>query len=115
MRRYLIGDAMKCTGCRICEVVCSFNKEGVIDPSVARIHVERFESGEDRVHTCRQCTKAACLEACPEEAIYRDDEGVVQVDEAKAQAQQQNARQPGIDTTDYIGPPAGSSHGRTIS
>jgi len=80
MAKHLYGDPMKCTGCRICEVVCSFNKEGCIDPSMSRIKVERFENGEDILHTCRQCEHAPCLDACPTGAIYRE-KGIVKIDE----------------------------------
>lgn len=84
MTKYLYGDPMKCTGCRICEVVCSFNKEEVINPNLARLKVERFENGEDKVHTCRQCQNAPCMEACPENAIYKEN-GIVKIDESVCQ------------------------------
>jgi len=43
MRKMLIADPQKCTGCRICEIVCVVNKEGVSNPSRAHIAVVRWE------------------------------------------------------------------------
>ena len=82
MARHLYGDPMKCTGCRICELVCSFNKDKALNPGKARLRIEKLESGEDRVHSCRQCEHAPCIDACPNHAIYRED-GVVKIDETK--------------------------------
>lgn len=79
MHRHLYGDPMTCTGCRICEVVCSIIKYGVISPSLAGIRIIREESGEDTPNTCRQCKNASCMRACSENAIYSED-GIVKID-----------------------------------
>ena len=33
----------KCTGCRACELACSFHKEGVFAPSKSRIKIVRID------------------------------------------------------------------------
>jgi len=74
-------DSTKCTGCRICEVFCSFKHETAIQPSKSRITVvPGSEMGRFVPFTCMQCARPACAEACPVNAITRDAEsGVVAV------------------------------------
>lgn len=82
MEKTIIVDATKCTGCRTCELVCSVKKEGMANPSRARITVIRFEDIVFEVPMlCQQCADAPCLAVCPVKAISRDkDTGVIHVD-----------------------------------
>jgi Fe-S-cluster-containing dehydrogenase component len=53
-------------------------------PSLSRIHVNHFPlEGYSVPSICFQCPHPDCLEACPQEAIHRDDSGVVRVDNDK--------------------------------
>ncbi|MFX1318117.1 MAG: 4Fe-4S dicluster domain-containing protein [Promethearchaeota archaeon] len=80
----LVGDVIvlhvavvptRCTGCRVCELVCSVAHEGVVQPSKARIQVVSFdETVQDVPIVCQQCADAPCMEACPQDAISRDPE-----------------------------------------
>jgi Fe-S-cluster-containing hydrogenase component 2 len=36
-KKIMITDPEKCTGCRLCEVVCSVKHNGVSNPTLARI------------------------------------------------------------------------------
>jgi carbon-monoxide dehydrogenase iron sulfur subunit len=66
----LIVDSGKCTGCRKCELACSYEKEGVFNPALSRIWVE--EVGFPAIPVpliCHQCTNAPCAEVCPVDAI----------------------------------------------
>jgi len=73
MARMLIVDQEKCTGCRLCEQVCSVWHEGVSNPSKSRIHVIKWESeGYYLPMTCQHCRDAACMAVCPKDAIYRE-------------------------------------------
>lgn len=70
----LVFDYTKCTGCRSCEIACSFAKYSECNPSKARIHIVRMERyGINVPVVCQQCEKPPCKEACPTEAIYRDE------------------------------------------
>lgn len=71
--RKLIFSPEKCTGCRACELACSFSCDGVFSPSRSRIRVTKIdEKGIDIPSGCYHCDKAPCMEVCPVRAIYRD-------------------------------------------
>ena len=66
-------DPAKCTGCLQCEMACSYEHTGVINPSKSRIKVFNFEhEGRMVPYTCTQCTEAWCLNSCPVDAIRID-------------------------------------------
>lgn len=79
---YAIPDL--CTGCNRCTYICSAVKEGKFYPTKSRIHINNFTlNGYSVPSVCFQCPKPECLEACPEEAIYKDENKVVLVDRKK--------------------------------
>ena len=66
-------DPAKCTRCLQCEMACSYEDTGVINPSKSRIKVFNFEhEGRKVPYTCTQCTEAWCLNSCPVDAIRID-------------------------------------------
>lgn len=75
MAKVLAIDYEKCTGCRVCELVCSVKHEGVSNPSRSRIKVIKWEEeGRYVPMTCQQCESAPCMAICPVRAISRDEE-----------------------------------------
>ena len=44
MAKILIVDHKKCTGCRLCELVCSVKHAGVSNPSRARLSIVKWEA-----------------------------------------------------------------------
>ena len=75
MQKMLTVDYEKCTGCRLCELVCSVKHEGVSNPSRARIHVVKREmEGIMMPMVCNQCESAPCIAACPTGTRSRDEE-----------------------------------------
>ena len=73
MMKSLHLDPQKCTGCLQCEMACSYEKTGVINPAKSRIKIFNFEAEGRKVpYTCTQCAEAWCLQACPVEAIKLD-------------------------------------------
>jgi len=66
----------RCTGCKSCELVCSFVNEKELNPSKSRIAAIAFLEGKyplpyNFISTCRQCADAPCLATCPVSAIDR--------------------------------------------
>jgi len=74
----------RCSGCRICEVVCSLFHEGVVDLKRSRIKVIRHLAEPNEILVCKYCgsvtTPSPCMTACAHDAIYRQTDGRVQVD-----------------------------------
>lgn len=85
----IVGDPTRCVGCRRCEIACTDYNEGKVQPSLARVKINRnylfgpqgmrtgFWNaegiyGNHRLiqDTCRQCPHPVpCLDACPNGAI----------------------------------------------
>jgi len=81
--KILTVDTNLCTGCRLCELVCSLNKEGECNPRKARIRVLKLDKeGFDFPLTCQHCGEAPCKEICPVNALARDSNtGAIVLDE----------------------------------
>ncbi len=73
----------KCTGCKLCEVACSFKKYDEINPSKSRISTVIYESPPFYVAmACPQCDDPWCANACPSAALEKNPEdGIVRVNE----------------------------------
>ena len=73
----------QCTGCRICELVCSFFHYKIFNPALSRIKVITDESELlDFPVTCQHCLDPTCQSVCPTQAISRNNQqGVNQIDE----------------------------------
>jgi len=71
-----------CTGCRLCEMACSFWHYKEFNPARSRITVVKWEEkGLDIPVVCLQCEDAACVAACPTGALWTHEEsGLVMYD-----------------------------------
>lgn len=75
MAKALYIDYEKCTGCRLCELVCAVKHYGISNPTRSRIKVMKWEQEGIYVPmSCQQCQDAPCLNICPVKAISRDEE-----------------------------------------
>ena len=83
MRRYLVSDLEKCTGCRLCELVCSEVKKKLYNPKKALIRVVSSPPGFAIAISCRLCEKPPCVASCPEGALEADENGMIIVDKDK--------------------------------
>ncbi|MDO8672288.1 MAG: 4Fe-4S dicluster domain-containing protein [Dehalococcoidia bacterium] len=81
----LTADAKFCDGCRMCELVCSLNKTGRVNPYMARIRVVQSPAGAPRPIICWSCPDAKCQTACSVPgAIYVEPHtGALVIDESK--------------------------------
>jgi len=74
-------DISKCSGCRACEMACSFAHESLFSPALTRVRVVKLEDlGVDVPVTCRSCERPACVEVCPRGALNKGRWGGVVVD-----------------------------------
>ncbi len=73
--KVLAIDHEKCTGCRLCELVCSVKHFGVSNSSRSSIKIIKWETeGLYIPMSCQQCQDAPCKTVCPVKAISRDEE-----------------------------------------
>ena len=72
---HLVVDTILCSGCRTCMAICSLSHTGVSHPELSRIQVMGFlrEGNLIQAAACLQCQVPKCLSACPEGAIYIDN------------------------------------------
>jgi Fe-S-cluster-containing hydrogenase component 2 len=92
---FMSVDALKCTGCRLCELSCSFAKEGSFRPSISRISILRWSRDALSVPVmCLQCDERYCVKECPRDAIALVSMGDVSVP-AVNQERCRNAREGG--------------------
>ena len=73
-----------CDGCRMCEMACSLNKTGVINPHLARIRIAFSETNPYPAPIiCRHCVNPPCQATCPIEGAMTLNEktGAVVINE----------------------------------
>jgi Fe-S-cluster-containing hydrogenase component 2 len=75
MSKALYINYEKCTGCRLCELVCAVKHDGISNPARSRIKVMKWEmEGLYIPMSCQQCQDAPCVNACPVKALSRDED-----------------------------------------
>lgn len=82
----MVVDLRRCAGCHACTVSCK--SEHDVPLGSFRTRVDVLEEGKYPKVTrhfipmlCNQCTDAPCIPSCPTEAIYRDENGIVHIDQ----------------------------------
>lgn len=84
MTRFIRVNPEGCTGCRMCEMVCSLHRFGECNPERSVIRVLRHEGqglAEPVPVVCQHCDTPACMDVCPLEAIAKDmNTGLVTID-----------------------------------
>jgi len=70
MSKMIITDIGKCTGCGLCELVCSFKHHDEFNPTKSRIHKNIFWQQAIAIPVvCYQCEEPWCGKICPAGAI----------------------------------------------
>jgi len=84
VNRYeLMIDEYACWGCMACEAACKQEHNPPDGVRLIKITEQWSQSAEGnlnftfRVTLCRHCDDPPCAEACPEEAIFKRDDGIV--------------------------------------
>jgi carbon-monoxide dehydrogenase iron sulfur subunit len=82
MDRALIFSPDQCTGCGLCELICSLGHTETCNPARSRIRIVRMEQKGVNIQTfCQQCEDAACIAACPVSAIaHQESTGAIEID-----------------------------------
>ena len=78
-------DQSRCIGCHACTTACKSENEvpvGVTRTYVKSVDVGTFPQARRafQVNRCNQCEDAPCVAACPTQAMYRRDDGIVDFD-----------------------------------
>lgn len=82
MKKIILTNPERCTGCRVCESICSLTHFGRCNPAESRIRILRWEhKGVDVPVVCLQCEDAICANVCPVNAISRNPQtGAMETD-----------------------------------
>lgn len=72
----------RCSGCRLCELACAMEHYKVVNPkkSAVRVMVVYPHPVVRMPIICSQCGQPKCADACPVNALTRDENGVVHLD-----------------------------------
>jgi carbon-monoxide dehydrogenase iron sulfur subunit len=74
-------DAEKCSGCRFCEMICSFQHSGKFSPSLSRVTViKEDKDGFDYPVLCHHCDQCPPINTCPTGALSRTELGTIRLD-----------------------------------
>lgn len=80
----ILTDVDRCSGCRLCAMICSFSKEGGFASSTSRIMVIKEDYfGLDLPIVCWHCNPCNAMGKCPTRALARNEEGLIFVKEDK--------------------------------
>ncbi len=74
----------QCTGCSLCKAACSLHMFGGYNPGKAMLRIRHL--WENLAHipvVCEHCVNPMCLKVCPTKAIFKDETGIVIVDQEK--------------------------------
>jgi len=81
-QKILFFDKRVCTGCRLCELACSFAKFNSVY-SYERTHIRHiveFDKAEIECKYCQHCEDPLCMASCPANAIHKDlSTGIVRI------------------------------------
>ena len=85
-RPFMLIDVSLCIGCHACVNACKF--ENGLSIKQFNTWIETWDAGDypqvvraNVPHLCNHCDNAPCLAVCPTGATYRNDDGLILVDQ----------------------------------
>jgi carbon-monoxide dehydrogenase iron sulfur subunit len=80
MDKMIVIEPDKCTGCSICEMICSFDGT-TFNPNQSKIKILKNEElGIDLPVLCQHCQEPICVDICPIGAIKKNIDGIAKID-----------------------------------
>jgi len=84
MSKQLMIKPEQCVGCRMCEIVCAYNREKNFEKANSAVSVQIFEEASICVPVmCMQCEEALCVSICPVGAMWQAEDGIAKCDTSK--------------------------------
>jgi tetrathionate reductase subunit B len=82
----MVVDLERCIGCHACSVACKVENEVELGTFRTKVYYHDFGQFPNARRAflpalCMQCADAPCLSACPTQAIFRSDDGIVKIDQ----------------------------------
>lgn len=82
MEKMILVEPDKCTGCRICEMICSFINGNTFNPHQSKVKILKIEElGIDLPILCLHCEDPICVDVCPMAAIKKNIDGIIKIDQ----------------------------------
>lgn len=82
--RFVVNPDL-CTGCRTCELACSFTH--AVDGKPGRSRIYPLDGGHEELWVpvvCLQCEEAACVKSCLVDALRRNEEtGAIELNDER--------------------------------
>ncbi|MFX1513937.1 MAG: 4Fe-4S dicluster domain-containing protein [Promethearchaeota archaeon] len=79
-RQLISIDLEKCTGCGICEIICSWTKFQELNPIRSAIRVLKTENLDHIVIACKNCEDLPCVKVCVVKEALTEGEHTLEVD-----------------------------------
>lgn len=88
MKKTLLVDLTKCTGCEVCVDACSGRMTDRYSERRSMVHLRKDEPRTVFIPLlCEHCAQHPCVEACPVEAIrYNEGKGIFEVIDSECTA-----------------------------
>jgi carbon-monoxide dehydrogenase iron sulfur subunit len=81
-RKFVVSNKETCSGCGVCEYVCSMVNEKTFNPDKSRIRVTRINLLTNMAISCRKCEDPLCVASCPKNALSQEENaGTIHVNE----------------------------------
>jgi Fe-S-cluster-containing hydrogenase component 2 len=96
--KYLYTYPEKCSGCKMCAIVCALKHNNECNPKMGAINIVRDEFERYEIQfVCLQCDDAECVKVCTKKALKKEGKSsnATRKDASAAACASSPARMPG--------------------